>query len=137
MKQFNSLGNRVIALALSIFMLIGMMPTSVFAVSPSSLTTDIGEKTFVVGETTGFTFTTAANDDAGKYVLGTFEFSDPSAVEKLEYLESQTGTWYEFYGDFGPVGTGFPMTDATSQFRVSFNKAGDYTVKASMVTADG
>ena len=137
MRQFNSLGNRVIALALSIFMLIGMMPTSVFAVSPSTLTTDISEKTFVVGETTEFTFTTTANGDAGKYVLGTFEFSDPSAVEKLEYLESQTGTWYEFYGDFGPVGTGFPMTDATSQFRVSFNKAGDYTVKASMVTADG
>jgi len=100
---------------------------------PSVLTTDIGEKVFQVGEATEFTFTTTANGDAGTMVIGSFEFSDPDSIEKLEYLESQDGQWHEFYGDFGPA-TGFPMSDATSTFRVTFNKAGNYTVNASMKT---
>lgn len=100
---------------------------------PSVLTTDIGEKVFRVGEATEFTFTTTANGDVGTMVLGSFEFSDPDAIEKLEYLESRDGQWYEFYGDFGPA-EGFPMSDATSTFRVTFNKAGNYTVSASMKT---
>lgn len=136
MKNTNSLGNRIIALALCLMMIIGMMPANVLsalAADGSTLTTDIAEKEFVVGEQMVFTFTTTANGDAGTYVLGTFEFSDRDAVEKLEYLEVQSGTWYEFYGDFGPA-TGFPMTDATSTFRVTFNKAGNYTVNAAMVT---
>lgn len=103
---------------------------------PSVLTTDIGEKVFQVGEATEFTFTTTANGDAGTMVLGTFEFSDPEAIEKLEYRESRNGEWYEFYGDFGPA-TGFPMSDATSTFRVTFKKAGSYTVNASMKTVEG
>lgn len=139
MRNTNSLCNRIVALALCLMMIIGMMPANVLsalAVNGSTLTTDIDQKEFVVGEQMVFTFTTTANDDAGTYVLGTFEFSDRDAVEKLEYLEVQTGTWYEFYGDFGPA-TGFPMTDATSTFRVTFNKAGNYTVNAAMVTVEG
>lgn len=103
---------------------------------PSVLTTDIGEKTFNVGDPTEFDFGIIANDDAGKYIFGSFEIKNKDTdatvniadVAKLEYKESGTGIWYEFYGDFGPVGTGFPMTDATSHFRVTFRTKGNYTV---------
>lgn len=127
--------HRVLAMFLAIVMVMSMVPLSVFAASSSVLSTDIGEKEFVVGTATEFTFTTTANDDVGKMVKGSFVFSDPNAIEKLEYKESQDGNWYEFYGDFGPA-TGFPMTDATSQFRVTFKKAGIYTVEAYMKTVD-
>ncbi len=103
---------------------------------PSTLTTNIGEQKFVVGEPTEFTFTTTANDDAGTMVIGTSNFSDADAIEKLEYLESKDGKWYEFKGDFGPS-TGFPMSNATSKFRVTFKKGGNYTFTASMKKVDG
>lgn len=101
----------------------------------SELTTDIGEKTFVVGVPVEFTFSTVANDDAGTMVVGTSNFSDTSAIEELEYLEVNDGNWYELRGDFGPS-TGFLMSNATSTFRVTFNKAGTYTFTASMKTVD-
>lgn len=134
MKMFN----RLLSVLLVFCMVLAMVPVEVFAVesNPGVLSTNIGSKTFYVGETTEFTFTTTANDDAGKMVLGSFVFSDPSAIEKLEYLESQDGNWYEFSGDFGPVG-GFPMIDGTSTFRVTFNKAGSFTLTATMKMADG
>ena len=103
----------------------------------STITTDIGEKTFTVGRTepTEFTFTTTANDDAGTKVVGTSNFSDPDAIETLEYYEPKDGKWYPFSGaSFGPA-DGFPMSDATSTFRAAFNKAGIYTFTASMKNA--
>ena len=102
----------------------------------AKLTTDIGEKIFVVGTPVEFTFSTVANSDAGIVVKGTSNFSDTDAIEKLEYYEVKDGNWYELKGDFG-AGTGFPMTDATSKFRVTFKKAGTYTFTASMEKADG
>ena len=81
--------HRVLAMFLAIVMVMSMVPLSVFAASSSVLSTDIGEKEFVVGTATEFTFTTTANDDAGKMVKGSFVFSDPNAIEKLEYKESQ------------------------------------------------
>ena len=106
----------------------------------AELTTNIGEQTFIVGQPTEFTFTTTANDDKDIMVVGSSNFSDPDAIEKLEYLETNgehAGEWFEFTGDFGPS-TGFPMMDATSTFRVTFNKAGTYSFTASMVkVSDG
>lgn len=107
----------------------------------SSLTTDINQKVFVVGdEAKEFSFTTSVtggpNTDAGRWVRGYFEFSDPDAIEKLEYQEGKDGPWYELNGAFGPD-TGFPMTNFTSQFRASFKKAGTYTVKAYMKDMQG
>lgn len=128
--------DRVLSILLAMIMVIGMMPITALAATGGTLSTDIDQKVFNVGQATEFTFTTVANDDAGVMVLGSFEFSDPSAIEKLEYKESKDGNWYEFYGDFGPT-TGFPMSDATSQFRVTFNKAGKYSVTASIKKADG
>ena len=111
-----------------------MMPMTVFAsgTNGSTLTTDIGEKTFTVGVPTEFTFTTTAGSDAGKMVNGTAIFSNPDVIEKLEYYEVKDGNWYEFTGDFGAP-SGFPMSDATSRFRVTFKEAGEYTFTASMV----
>ena len=67
-------------------------------------------------------------------VIGTSNFSDDSAISKLEYYETADGNWYELSGDFGPS-TGFPMSNATSKFRVTFAKAGEYTFTASMKLA--
>ena len=129
--------HRVLSMVLAVVMVLSMAPASVLAATTAStLSTDIGEKEFVVGTATEFTFTTTANGDVGTMVLGSFVFSDPSAVEKLEYKESKDNNWYEFYGDFGNPATGFPMSDATSTFRVTFNKAGIYTVVASMKKFD-
>lgn len=99
--------------------------------TPSTLTTDIAEKTFKVGEAQEFSFTTTANDDAGVMVVGTSNFSDSEAIEKLEYFEVKDGNWYELKGDFGPS-SGFPMSNATSRFRVTFKQAGEFTFTASM-----
>ena len=102
---------------------------------PSTLTTNIDKQKFVVGEPTEFTFTTTANDDANSMVIGTSNFSDADAIEKLEYLESKDGTWHELKGDFGPS-TGFPMSNATSTFRATFKKVGNYTFTASLKKVD-
>lgn len=110
--------------------------SSVPSYTASTLTTNIGQQAFYVGVPTEFTFTTTANDDAGKMVIGTSNFSNAEAIEKLEYYEVKNGQWYELKGDFGPS-TGFPMSDATSRFRVTFKTAGEYTFTASMKLADG
>ncbi len=116
--------------------LIWFTVVQVNAISESgSLVTDIGEEKMVINQAVEFTCTTIANGDAGTMVLGTFEFSDPEAITKLEYLESKNGQWYEFFGDFGPP-EGFPLTDAASRFRVTFGQAGVYTLKVSIVKAD-
>lgn len=100
----------------------------------AELVTNIDELEFVVGEAQEFTFSTVANDDAGTMVVGSSNFSDPDAIAKLEYYEVADGNWYELTGDFGPS-TGFPMMDATSKFRVTFAKAGEYDFVAVMKVA--
>lgn len=99
----------------------------------STISTDIENKKFTVGKTTEFTFTSTANGDAGKMVKGSFVFNDPSAIEKLEYYETTAGMqgWYELHGDFGPE-AGFPVIDGTSKFRVTFKKAGEFSVVVSL-----
>ena len=103
---------------------------------PSTLSTDIASKTFTVNVPTEFTFSTVANDDAGKTVVGSSNFSDPTAIAKLEYYEVANDTWYDLNGNFGG-GIGFPMSDATSRFRVTFNRAGNYSFTATMNLLDG
>ena len=120
--------HRVLAMFLAVVMVMSMVPLSVFAAAPGTVSTDIGEKEFTVGTSTEFTITTTANDDLGTMVIGNAVFSDPSAIEKLEYYEVQDDNWYPLVGDFGPS-TGFPMSDATSKFRVTFKKAGIYSVE--------
>ncbi len=102
----------------------------------SELTTNIAEQTFVVGESTEFTFTTIANDDEGVMVYGISNFSDEDAIAVLEYRAGDEWYVYQRGEAFGPA-EGFPMSDATSTFRVTFATAGEYTFTAFMKTVDG
>lgn len=81
-----------------------------------------------------FTITTTAENADGVMVIGTGSFSDPKAILKIEYLEVKNNTWYEMPVDgiFG-VATGFPLTNATSTFRVTFAVAGTYEFTTNMV----
>ena len=84
---------------------------------------------FIVGKAAEFTVSTKANSYAGTMIVGTGGISDSTAIEKLEYYEVKDGNWYEMptNGQFG-VNTGFPLSDATSKFKVTFKTAGDYDV---------
>lgn len=129
--------DKILSVFLAVLMIIGVFPISAFAENSdgkkTSLTTDIAGKSFTVGQSEEFTFTTNASaDDEGKYVVGTFDFlNDNGAKYKLEYLEND-GNWYPLDGDFGPAG-GFPLTDgAVSKFRVTFENADTYKFTASI-----
>lgn len=126
---------RVFSVFLAVIMVTGVMPITVFAATKSTVET-IFPKTFTAGVQTEFEVKTTANDDAGIYVVGSSVFSDPDAVGSLEYYEVKNGSWYALTGDFGPS-TGFPMSDATSKFRVTFNVPGIYTCNIIMKKADG
>ena len=105
-------------------------------VSPQ-LITNINSLDFVVGEAVEFEFTTTAGSKAGTMIKGHSEFNDSEALTKLEYYETKDGNWYDFPGgDFGPA-EGFPLADATSKFRATFNKSGTYTFTAYISTVDG
>lgn len=132
MKKYS----RFLAAMLVLCMVLAMFPAGVQAETPSELVTSIGERVFVVGRPTEFTFTTVANSDAGKMVIGRSNFSDAEALDTLEYYEPTAKAWYPLTGDhFGPE-SGFPMSDATSTFRATFKKAGDYTFTASMIDVE-
>ena len=136
MSQTKKALDRILAMALSVLMLLAMLPVnSVYALAASSseITTNLASIDFTVNEATEFTVTSVANDDAGKMVKGSFDFSDPDAITKLEYYETAEGMqgWYELTGDFGPA-SGFPITDATSRFRVTFNKTGTFSVSIAL-----
>lgn len=82
---------------------------------------------FIVGKAAEFSVTTTANSYKGTMIIGTGGLSDPTAIQKLEYYEVKDGKWYEMptNGQFG-TNAGFPLSDATSKFRVTFKTAGDY-----------
>lgn len=84
---------------------------------------------FIVGKVAEFSVTTTANSYQGTMIVETGEISGSTAIQKLEYYEVKDGKWYEMptSGQFG-VNTGFPLSDATSKFRVTFKTAGDYEV---------
>ena len=98
----------------------------------AEITTTVSDA--AVGEVHEFEVTTKANDYAGVMVVGTSSFSNPEAIEKLEYYEVKDGKWYELTTDFGPS-TGFPLSDATSKFRVTWKTAGEYTFTMKVVDA--
>ena len=108
----------------------------------SQLVTDIGEKKFVAdGDWVEFTFSTIANGDRGTMVYGGSDFGVlyEDKIAALEYKEGDN--WIDMKGKNFGSSLGFPMTDATSTFRVKFtdDAAGSYTFTASMkkVVAEG
>ena len=134
MSQTRGTLDRILAVVLSLLLLCSMMPISyAVADADSVLETNLQDLYFIVGQTTEFTVTSTANEDAGTMVKGHFTFSDPSAIAKLEYYETYPGMegWYELNGEFGPA-TGFPVIDGTSTFRVTFATVGDYAVEIAL-----
>ena len=100
----------------------------------AELVTNIGDIDFVVGETVEFTFSTVANDDAGVMVYGGSDFG-VAYEDKIATLEYKAGDqWIDMKGQNFGGAQGFPMTDATSTFRVKFtdDAAGEYSFVASM-----
>lgn len=97
------------------------------------ITFDMPEE-FVVGKAGEFSVTTTANDYAGTMIVGTGGLSDETAIASLQYLEINDNQWYDL-----PIGStfgssnGFQLADATSNFKVTFNKAGTYNVEFKLV----
>ena len=122
-----------------LFVAVMVMPfMNVYAAEVPTLSMNVNGD-FYVGKQQEFSVTTNVPESyKNLMVLGDGNISDPSAIDKLEYYEVKDGNWYEMPADslFGPPGTGFPLTDgATSKFRVTFNKAGNYTVNISLKDA--
>ncbi len=135
--------NKMLSLLLTITMIATMvLPMSVFAATEPTITTDLNTKRLVIDETMEFTVTTEKNDGT-QIVKGKFEVTANVGDFKLEYEESSTPEedWHVIpnvdetplvTGTFGPS-TGFPVMNATSKFRVTFNTPGTYDIKVSLV----
>ena len=128
-----------LSLIVAAAMVLCMLPVAAFAAGDEepTLTLDMPE-TFEVGKPVEFTVTTTKGSAADNtMVIGTAEFDGADAVEKIEYYEVKDGNWYELTGDsFGPS-SGFPLSDATSKFRVTFKEAGSYSLTVKIVKVDG
>lgn len=147
--------NRGTAFLMALLMVVSLLPVGaqrvVAADGEYTVTTDLNTKEFVVEEATGFSVTTNVPTDEAdpKTVLGHFKVTDSEgkpvdeSVMKLEYLETQepqNDQWFSLpmsdgEGDFGPD-SGFPMSNATIQFRVTFGQAGNYKVKISIQSVE-
>ena len=84
---------------------------------------------FKIGEATEYTVSTKANSYQGTMIIGIGEISDSKVISKIEYFEVKDQKWYNMptNGQFG-IDSGFPLSDATSKFRITFNKAGVYNM---------
>ncbi len=139
MKHIKKTSKKALALLISFLMVFSVCQVSIFNVFASSETTvssNIGKTIFYNGEPSEFTFTTTATAaDANKPVKASFVFSDPSIVEKLEYLNTDTYIWHEFTGEYGPD-DGFALTDNSSiKLRATFKKVGNFSVVISIIDA--
>ena len=93
---------------------------------------------FVIGVETEFSVSTTKGDWTGtSLVLGTGSFEGIPGVDyNIWYKEVNDGQWHVLDGStFGPS-TGFPLMDATSEFKVQFINAGTYDLTVQIVTAD-
>lgn len=125
-------------LAFSMFAIVALtfIFASVYAADKPTITmTAAGE--FYVGEPQEFTISTTVPEGYEEVmVIGDGVISDESAIEKLEYYEVKDGNWYVLDSMYGGS-TGFPLTTATSKFKVTFKTAGEYTVTYGVKKADG
>ena len=92
---------------------------------------------FIVGKATEYTVSTKANSYQGTMIIGIGEISDPTVIEKIQYYEVKNNEWYNMptNGQFG-IDSGFPLNDATSKFRITFNKAGVYNMTFSIKSVE-
>ena len=93
---------------------------------------------FAVGEEIEFSVSTTRGDYTGGYVQGTGIFEGIPGVDYIIwYWEVQDNSWHEWTsGNFGPE-VGFPLIDATSEFKIQFINAGTYNLTVQIVTVDG
>lgn len=94
--------------------------------------------TVPISEAVEFSVSIRAGSNAGKMVVGTSEIDGDydSLVEKVEYYEVKDSQWHLLSGiQFGPA-QGFPLSDATSKFRVTFKAAGTLKVTFKLQTVD-
>ncbi len=100
---------------------------------------DIRLPNFVVGEKGEFEISTFTNLPQGSTVMvvgnATLTKDGQDAMGKLASCEYFDGTsWHKLEGNFGSS-DGFPLSTATSKFRVAFKEAGTYTIKYQVVKA--
>ena len=120
----------VIALIMVLSMSVVAFADTQSTPSVARVFTSLYNKEFPAGVPYEFTVTTRVNGDSkmeNKMVCGSLSFSDPSAVEKLEYDKTGNGDWYDITDKetFGPF-EGFPFKDEDIKFRVTFNTPGNY-----------
>ncbi len=105
--------------------------------SGPTVTIDIPDS-FTVGEEIEFSVSTTRGDYTGRYVQGTGIFEGIPGVDYIIwYKEVIDGPWYPWEdGNFGPS-SGFPLSDATSEFKIQFINAGTYDLTVQIVTVEG
>ncbi|MBK0404939.1 T9SS type A sorting domain-containing protein [Adhaeribacter sp. BT258] len=112
-------------------------------VNPTIASTLNGRAGVVTGVQETYDVTTVAGDMAGRMVKVKATLATPAQAANmtLEYFETANSTWVPFTFDangvfvYGPPATGFPLSNATSNFRVTYNAAGTYTTTLEIVDA--
>ena len=107
----------------------------IISVQTAEIATNLTEQPIFINDEVEFTVTTVAHAYAGK-VKGTFEFSNPDAIETLKYYDAEAEEFLDFSGDFGPA-DGFELQNAPSTFLVKFKEAGEFTTTISIKDLDG
>ena len=109
-----------------------------------TIVSDLGTKA-TVGEEKSFTVSTTAQEAAGELVRVKITLSDPTQKDNiaLQYQEINDGNYYGLPFDengeawYGPE-AGFPLSDASSNFKVTFTAPGTYGYKLELVkVSDG
>ncbi|MFC5272119.1 T9SS type A sorting domain-containing protein [Adhaeribacter terreus] len=117
--------------------------TAAVTTAPTIASTLNGRTGVVTGVQETYDVTTTAGSMAGAMVKVKATLSTPAQAANmaLEYFETANSTWVPFTFDangvfvFGPPATGFPLANATSNFRVTYSAAGTYATTLEIVDA--
>jgi hypothetical protein len=111
-------------------------------VNPTISSTLNGRSSVTTGVQETYDVTTNAGNMAGRTVKVKATLANPAQAANmaLEYLETSNNQWYPLTFDangvllFGPA-TGFPLANATSNFRVTYNAVGTYATTLEIIDA--